>query len=137
MGRLLKNNDLSRGNGEGLVMAVGPTSDRAPTPAIGTFRFNTDTNVMEVFNGTEFKSVTKQGTLAITKDVFTGDGSTTAYTMTTEPVSADNVLVFVGNVFQVAGTHYTISGNTITFASAPPVTHTVIVLQGFDSTSVS
>lgn len=137
MGRLLKNNDISSGNGEGLVMPVGPTNDRAKSPAIGTFRFNTDTNVVEVFNGTEFKNLTKQGTTTITKDVFTGDGSTTDYTMSLQPVSADNILVFVGNVFQIAGTNYTISSSTITFTSAPPDTHTVVVLHGFDSTAVS
>lgn len=137
MGRLLKNDDISSGNGEGLVMPVGPTADRAKSPSIGTFRFNTDTNVIEVFNGTEFKSLTKQGSVAITTDTFTGDGSSTAYTMTIEPTAAQNIIVFVGNVFQIAGTNYTVAGTTITFTSPPPDTHTVVVLHGFDSTVVN
>ena len=138
MGRLVKNPTAFGvvGN-EGIVLPAGPTNERAPTPATGTIRFNTETQVVEVFNGAEFKNVSSQGTATVTKDTFTGDGSTVAYTMSLEPAAEQNIIVFVGNVFQIAGTNYTTSGTTITFTSPPPDTHTIVVLHGFDSTETS
>ena len=138
MGRLVKN-PIAVGvvGTEGIVIPAGPTAERSPSPATGTIRFNTETSQTEVFDGTEFKAVTKQGSVAITTDTFTGDGSTTAYTMTIEPVAAQNIIVFVGNVFQIAGTNYTVAGTTITFTSPPPDTHTIVVLHGFDSTAAN
>ena len=138
MGRLVKN-PVAVGvvGNEGIVLPAGPTTDRSPAPATGTIRFNTETQVIEVFNGAEFKNVSSQGTATVTKDTFTGDGSTVAYTMSLEPVADQNIIVFVGNVFQIAGTNYTTSGTTITFTSPPPDTHTIVVLHGFDSTETS
>jgi len=135
MGRYIKV-PLATQTTDGVVVPVGSTVQRPPTPGTGTLRFNTDSNVLEVFNGVEFKNVTKQGTVNITKDTFTGDGSTTDYDLSLAPSAAENIIVFVGNVFQISGTNYTISGTTITFTSPPPDTHTVVVLHGFDSTVV-
>jgi hypothetical protein len=59
-----------------------------------------------------------------TLDEFSGDGSTLAFTMSRTPASNDplNFMVFVDNVFQRGGASlsYTVSGETITFTSAPP-----------------
>jgi hypothetical protein len=52
------------------------------------------------------------------------------------PSDENNILVFVGNVFQNPDVAYTLSGATLTFAGPPPNTHTIVVLHGFDSTSV-
>jgi hypothetical protein len=128
---------VATGTTDGVVVPAGTSGQRPPSPGIGTLRFNVDNQVLEVFNGVEFKSVTAQGKTTITKDTFTGDGSTTDYTLSLEPLASQNIIVFVGNVFQIADTNYTISGTTITFTSAPPDTHTIVVLHGFDSTEVS
>jgi len=133
MGRLLKSPSIA--GPEGLVLPTGSTADRALSPAVGTIRFNTDNTRVEVYNGTDFTNITPEGFAQITKDTFTGDGSTTAYTMSRDPNSDESVIVYVGNVFQISGTNYTTSGTTITFTSAPPDTHTVVVLHGFDSTT--
>ena len=57
-------------------------------------------------------------------DEFNGNGSTVAFTLTKTPVSntADNFIVFVDNVYQRLGSSYafTVSGETLTFTSAPP-----------------
>lgn len=128
---------VATGTTDGVVVPAGSSAQRPPSAGKGTLRFNTDSNVLEVFNGTEFKNITKQGTINITKDTFTGDGSTTDYTLSLEPLASQNVIVFVGNVFQISDTNYTVSGTTITFTSAPPDTHTIVVLHGFDSTVVN
>ena len=68
-------------------------------------------------------------------DEFNGDGSTTAFTLTKTSIgtpSASRFLVFVDNVYQRYGPQYayTVTGNVITFTSAPPTgTNNIQVLQ--------
>jgi len=67
-------------------------------------------------------------------DEFSGDGSTTAFTLTKTPSAntADNFLVFVDNVYQRLGASYayTVSGETLTFTSAPPAgTDNIQIIQ--------
>lgn len=52
---------------------------------------------------------------------FTGDGSTTAFTLTQTVVSGEAIFVTIGNVLQEPGTGkaYTAYGTTLTFSSAP------------------
>jgi hypothetical protein len=57
--------------------------------------------------------------------------------MSVTPRNADAILVFVGNVHQNPDVAYTVSGSDITFTSAPPNTHTIVIMHGFDSTIVS
>ena len=53
------------------------------------------------------------------KDTFSGNGSTTAFTMQIAPASVNAVIVVVSGVLQDPST-YTISGTTLTFSAAPP-----------------
>ena len=67
-------------------------------------------------------------------DTFTGDGSTTAFNFLGASVKDENnVLIFINNVFQEADVAYTIAGTTVTFTSAPPNTHKIVALRGFDT----
>lgn len=54
-----------------------------------------------------------------TKDTFSGDGSTTEFTLS-KASSATNARVVVANVIQDPNVAYTISNKTLTFTSAPP-----------------
>jgi hypothetical protein len=56
---------------------------------------------------------------AFVVDQFTGNGSTTAFTMSVAPAGVTNVLVAVSGVLQDPST-YGVVGNTITFSAAPP-----------------
>ena len=49
---------------------------------------------------------------------FTGNGSATDYTVTTAPVSENNLLVYIDGVYQQK-TDYTVSGTTLAFDTAP------------------
>jgi hypothetical protein len=51
--------------------------------------------------------------------VFSGNGSTTAFTLTSDPSTKNNTSVFISGVYQQKST-YTQSGTTITFSTAPP-----------------
>lgn len=53
-------------------------------------------------------------------DFFNGDGSTVAFTLSKPVASVAQVQAVISNVPQNPGSAYTVSGNTITFTSAPP-----------------
>jgi len=51
---------------------------------------------------------------------FSGDGSTTDFTLDSSPNSTLDIEVFVGNVRQDPNSAYTVSGTTLAFTGAPP-----------------
>ena len=55
---------------------------------------------------------------SVTKDTFSGDGSTTAFTLS-KAATTNVVAVFVENVRQEPTTAYAVSGTTLTFTAAP------------------
>ena len=56
---------------------------------------------------------------SVTKDSFSGDGSTTAFTLSV-PSTTNDLRVVVENVIQDPTVAYSVSGTTLTFTSAPP-----------------
>ena len=71
-----------------------------------------------------------------TTDNYTGDNTTTAFTLTERPADANTLFVSVDGVVQRAPIHYTVANSTITFASAPPSSSNVHVRNlGFRTTS--
>ena len=71
-----------------------------------------------------------------TTDNYTGDNTTTAFTLTERPADANTLFVSIDGVVQRAPIHYTVSNTTITFASAPPSSSNVHVRHlGFRTTS--
>ena len=52
-------------------------------------------------------------------DRFNGDGSTTAFTMSSSPATENNTMVYISGVYQQKDT-YSTSGTTLTFSTAPP-----------------
>jgi hypothetical protein len=70
-----------------------------------------------------------------TTDNFVGDGGTIAFGLSSEVPDANTLMVTVDGVFQRAPIHYTATGNTITFTSAPPSSSNVHVRHlGFRTT---
>lgn len=121
----------------GLGIPNGTTAERDPAPKPGEIRWNTTTSQLEFFNGSGYSEVAARGNIDIIKDSFTGDGSTAAYVLTLTPAAEENILVFVGNVYQEPGVNYTVAGATITFTSPPPSAYNIVVLHGFDSTGLA
>ena len=71
-------------------------------------------------------AATATGT-SVVKDQFTGNNSTTTFTLSVTPTAADNLNIFISGVYQNSkdsgGTaNYTVAGTTLTFATAPPTT---------------
>lgn len=74
----------------------------------------TGTNNIEV---THFIAI--GGTPEVEIDTFNGNNSTVAFTLTTEPVTKNNLQIYIDGVYQ-AKANYSTSGTTLTFTTAPP-----------------
>lgn len=75
------------------------------------------------------------GSADATTDEFTGDGSTTAFTLSINPDVEDNTIVFINGVYQEKAT-YSVSGTTLTFSTAPPNTSSIEVIIGTRNVTV-
>ena len=138
MGRFLKTvNLLGIGTANALQLPKGTTAQRPGVPKVGDMRFNTETTTMEFFDGTEFVSSTIVGNVTPLVDTFTGDGSTTEYTMTQAASEVKQIMVFVGGVHQDPSTSYGVSTTTLTFTSAVPNGEIVNVVHDLYSTDVT
>ena len=84
-----------------------------------------------------FDSVTSNPTVTSISDVFgsgtlkaynfVGDGSTTAFTLGSDPGVENNTQVYIDGVYQQKN-GYTVSGTTLTFSAAPPNLSTIEVM---------
>ena len=68
---------------------------------------------------TWFASQSGLGATNVNIDNFSGNGSTTAFTLTSDPSTENNTSVFISGVYQQKNT-YSVSGTTLTFSTAPP-----------------
>ena len=80
---------------------------------------------------TSATEITIEGSAGTTvvKDQLTGNNSTTAFTLSVTPTSADNLNIFISGVYQNSvdsgGTaNYSVAGTTLTFVTPPPTTAT-------------
>lgn len=119
-----------------MVVPSGDSSTRPDAPVFGSFRYNTEIGTLEFFNGTVFKPVGISGEVDIVVDSFVGDGSTLTFSLSTSAADAEQVIVFVGSVYQQPTTTYTITGggNDITFTGAPPSGAPINVIHNLGST---
>ena len=97
-------------------------------------RFNTTLGKYEVSEDGSTWSNLRTETVAgaITKDIFTGDGSTTSFTMSEEPDNVKNVILYIDGVMQEPTQNYTMSGTTVTTAGeAAHIGARIVVMHGF------
>tara|TARA_Y100000592_G_scaffold71489_1_gene111286 strand:- start:5157 stop:6170 length:1014 start_codon:yes stop_codon:yes gene_type:complete len=115
-----------------ITIPKGTTAQR-PTAEEGVIRFNTTTGRYEVSqDGSTYTSLrTDADADSITKDIFTGDGSTQSFTMSISPSGAENIMVYIDGVMQEPTQNYTISGTTIDFGEAAHIGARISVLHGF------
>jgi hypothetical protein len=143
MGRFVKQQtSLANGSAKGttadsIQLPTGTTAQQPTTPTAGQFRYNTENNNLEFYNGSSFVQINggTSGAHTITRDSFTLDGSTLIYgPLSFAPAADQNVMVFIEGVFQDDST-YSISGTDITLSSTQPSddNKTLTVLHGFDT----
>jgi hypothetical protein len=58
---------------------------------------------------------------------FTGTGSQTVFTLSAAPVNENRTFIYINGVYQQKNT-YTVSGTTLTFSTAPPITSSIEVM---------
>ena len=129
MARLAKNTAITTGS-TAIRVPYGNTAQRPVSPVFGQFRYNTDSGYLEYFDGTEFRNISPGDSLTYTVDQFTGDSSTTVFTMSIQESDASQIIVFVGSIYQTPTTAYTVNGGfDITFTSAPPADEPISVIH--------
>ena len=114
---------------DAIHLPVGTTGQRPGSPAAGYFRYNTSLSQFEGYTDA-WGSIGGGGTNTFTHDVFTGNGSTTAYALSQSTESENNLIVFIDGVFQEQGAYSiaTSSGTTTLTLSAAPANGRKIVV---------
>ena len=131
--------DIS-GSTDAINLPQGNTSAR-PTAATGIIRFNTQTGQYEgCQDGSTYVNFAIAGDApTFTKESTTGDGSTSTFSgfFSSAPESANNVFVYIDNVYQEPTENYTVSGTNITFTSAPHSGARIFAITGADNTALA
>jgi hypothetical protein len=123
-----------------LKLPSGSTAQRAASATNGMMRLNTDTNQVEVYQSSSWRSLRykESGAIAL-QNLGNGDGISTLYgPLSPAPPSVSqsgytwsgaNLMVYVENVFQLFNTNYLIAQN-------PTVNATVNTIANIGSTSI-
>jgi len=142
-----------------MLVPKGTTAERPASPTDGHIRYNTTTNQLEAYQNTAWRNVRfkepNQDPGIVQQNLGNGDADETVFGPLASgdadypvPAAAQNVLVLVENVFQLATTNYTleqsVSGSLagpnapyadgwyIKFTSAPDLAKPITVLHNFD-----
>ena len=104
-------------NTDAVHVPAGTTGERPGSPAAGYFRYNSTTGKFEGYTD-EWGSIGGGAGTNMDTNTYTGDGSDTTFTLSTGPDDEENLMVFIDGVFQAHDT-FSVSGTTLTFATAP------------------
>lgn len=127
-----------------VLVAKGDTGQRPNNPTDGHMRYNTDNSDFEFYSNGAWRTVRYEEALPAgikQQNLGNGDASTTIFgPLDPVPEAAQNILVFVENVFQLAGTNYTLVQNPdgfangwyLEFTSPPDAGKPITVLHNFD-----
>ena len=130
--------DIS-GSTDAVRLPSGTTAQR-PTGGTGIIRYNSQTGKYEgCTDGSTYVDFAIAGSApTFTKESTTGDGSTTTFAgfFSSAPESANNVFVYIDNVYQEPTENYSVSGTNITFTSAPHSAARIFAITGADNSSL-
>jgi len=114
---------LDIGTTDAVQMPAGTTAQRPGTPAAGMFRYNTTDGQFEGYT-TDWGAIAGSGggggsSSTIYRETFSGDGSTTSFTLSTAISDEANTQVYIDGVYQ-SKLNYSTSGTSLAFTTAPP-----------------
>jgi len=146
MGRYAKSTDLN-GSKVFVQLPKGTTTEQPSSPYGGMIRFNTSLNKLEYYNGTSWLALSggAGGAATITVDTFTildEDSSGTprdSYSpLSLTPVADQNVLVFLGGVYQPPSAYNINTDSTSPYIKmlalvSGDIGSSLVVIHGFDS----
>ena len=124
-----------------ILVAKGTTAQRPSTPNNGHIRYNTDDEQFEAYQNGAWRELRfkepNQDPGIVQQNIGSGDAVETIFgpldsgdTDFPVPVAAQNILVFVENVFQISGTNYTLvqnPGNKNTISSVISTGTTTVI----------
>lgn len=142
MGRLVKNEQIKTGS-YAIGLPASPSAVRPQAAVPGQVRFNTTTSKLEYTeDGSTWNNMAHVGNVSISKDTFTTANAQVNYgpmSFTYNAGEENNVLVFVGGVFQTPLTNYNFNGNS--YITLNPTSGTagqsIVLLHKFNSTNAS
>jgi hypothetical protein len=104
---------------DAIQVPAGTTAQR-PTAANGMLRYSTTDNQFEGYADGAWGAIAGGGggSSAIERNTFSGNGSTTQFTLTSPITDEVNTQVYIDGVYQ-SKLNYSSAGNVITFSSAP------------------
>lgn len=118
------------------IRAVAGNPPLIPVPDNGEFLFDTDTDVLFLYDGAEWVKVGGKYASSIVTQNYIGNGSTTLYPMGTNTnINPNYVEVFLDGVRQTPFVDYTVIGNQVSMLTAAP-TGVIVLIRAMESTSV-
>jgi len=139
------NGDISIApNGDGIiqfstqsavVMPTGPQSARPTTLTPGLMRYSTTTNLMEYYNGTEWKHAGESLAVLNSQEI-TPDGVSDTFALD-HPASTTSVIVTLNGLVQSPTTAYSVVGTNIVFTGVPQVTDIIVIRYIVEITAVT
>lgn len=106
------------GNAVNVARSGSDTINGATSYSLGA-QYGSVTLVADFETNTWFAAASGLGTSNVVVDRFSGNGSTTAFTLSGDPGAKNNTAIYISGVYQAKST-YSWSGTTITFSAAPP-----------------
>ncbi len=103
---------------ESFLLPVGTTAERPGSPTEGEIRYNSTLDIVEVYKNGDWVRVGDPDTATLAVDNFSGDGSTTDFTLSSS-ASTNTIFVTSNGVVQHPTNAYTVSGTTLSFTEAP------------------
>ena len=95
----------------------------------GDLYFNSITGKTRVYSGTAWQDAGVSFNPQFQQ--FSGDGTTTSFTLATAPGTAQGLIISIGGVVQKPGYDFGVSNTTLTFTAAPPSGTNNIAVQNF------
>ena len=110
-----------------VIVPKGDTNARPFIPIEGMIRYNTDETEFEVYHNAAWKPIRfREPTTIVQQNLGNGDGTETTFgplnsgdSFYPVPISENNILVTIENVFQLATTNYTLVQNPSSGPNAP------------------
>jgi hypothetical protein len=120
-GNLVTGAKLIINSTDSIIIPIGSNAQRPSnsggTDVAGMVRFNNFSNQVEFYTGSMWQGTGTTFTL-ISDQQFSGDGATTAYTLSQATTTAASI-VSINGVIQFPTLAYSVSGTTLTFTEAP------------------
>lgn len=118
----LSNSKVIINSTSSLTLPIGSNAARPLNASAGDIRFNSESAVIEFFNGSEWIVVTN----TISDQQIVPDGVSQSFALD-KPATAAGLIVSINGTMQTPGTAYTVAGSVITFSEVPDISDLIDV----------